>query len=63
MHLARIRIAELSSLEVDDEQAKQPSVEEHEINAEPSIVDAQSTLTAKKGEVPSPNSSKKSVRF
>jgi len=51
MHLARIRIAELSSLEVDDEQATQPSVEEHEINAEPCIVDAQSTLTAKKGEV------------
>jgi hypothetical protein len=51
MHLARIRIAELSSLEVDDYQATQSSVEEHEINAEPSIVDAQSTLTAKKGEV------------
>jgi hypothetical protein len=35
MHLTRIRIAELSGLEVNDEHATQPSVEEHEINAEP----------------------------
>jgi hypothetical protein len=46
MHLARIRVAESSSFEINDDKAAQPSMEEHEINAEPGIVDAKSSLTA-----------------
>jgi hypothetical protein len=51
MHLARICVAKSSGFEIDDNETTQPSMEEHEINAEPCIVDTKATLTAQKGEV------------
>jgi hypothetical protein len=51
MHLPGVRIAEAADLEIDDNQASQPSMEKHQIDPEPCVVDSQATLPADESEV------------
>ncbi|MDR6495660.1 hypothetical protein J2797_005584 [Paraburkholderia terricola] len=44
MHLPSVRIAEATNLEIDDNQASQPSMEKHQIDPEPRVVDPQAAL-------------------
>jgi hypothetical protein len=46
MHLAGVGVAEFSNLQVGQEQAPQPAMEENEIDAKPVVVEAEPTLTA-----------------
>lgn len=51
MHLARVRVAELAHLEVDDDKATQAAVKEDEVDTKPVIVDAKPPLAAKKRKI------------
>jgi len=51
MHLPGIRIAEATDLEVDDDQASQTSMEKHQIDPEPRVVDSQAALPPDEREV------------
>jgi hypothetical protein len=51
VHLASVRIAELPNFEVRNKQAPQAAMKENEVNTEPIVVDAESTLAAKEGEI------------
>jgi hypothetical protein len=51
VHLPSVRVAEFANLEIDDDQAAQLTVEENEIDAKPSVVDAKPALATEEGEV------------
>jgi hypothetical protein len=51
VHLASIGIAEFADLQIDNHETPEATVEEHEIHAEPTVVDPQTTLPAEKREV------------
>jgi len=51
MHLACIGMAELADLQVDDQKAVKPAVEEQQIDTEPTVVQSQSPLPAHEGQV------------
>src|SRR5882724_2205463 len=44
MHLPGVRVVELADLEVDYHEASEPPVEEKQVDAEPGVIKAQSTL-------------------
>src|SRR5437899_778669 len=51
VHLAGIGVGELADLEVDDDQAPEPAVEEEEVDPVPLVTDAQAALAADEGEL------------
>lgn len=51
MHLPGVRIAEATDLEIDDDQASQTSMDKHQIDPEPRVVDSQAALPADESEV------------
>ena len=51
MHLPGLRIAEATDLEIDDDQASQASIEKHQIDPEPGVVDSQSALPTDESKV------------
>lgn len=51
MHLAGVRVTELSCLQVDDEQAAQTAMEEHKVNPKPGVIDPKPLLPSKEREI------------
>jgi hypothetical protein len=51
MHLPGVRIAEATDFEIDDDQAFQTSMEKHQIDPEPRVVDSQAALPADESKV------------
>ena len=51
IHLCRIGMAELSELEVDDDQAAQPAVKEHQIDTIPLVANAKPPLPGHEREI------------
>jgi len=51
VHLAGVGVAEAAGLEIDDDQAFQPAVEEQQIDPEPGVVQPQAALAADEGEI------------
>jgi hypothetical protein len=51
VHLSRISVAEFAHLEIDVDETTQSMVKKQEIDAEPGIIESQSTLTANKSKI------------
>lgn len=51
MHLPRVGVAELTSLEVNDDKALEAAMKKYQVNTEPAIAHTQPPLPADKGEV------------
>ncbi len=68
VHLASVRVAETTHLQVDDHKASQPPVEKHQIDPKPRVVNPQTSLPADEGKIVaelkqgSPQNSEKIVR-
>ena len=51
VHLASVGVTEFANLQVNYHQAPEPPMEEYEVDAEPSIVNPETTLATKESEV------------
>jgi hypothetical protein len=51
IHLAGIDVGEFADLQIDNDQAAQPSMKEQQIDAIPFVADAQASLPSQEGEV------------